>query len=369
MKVLLLLGLAAAATALSIPAADSRVYSTEWNWHRDKTGYLETTNPGAYIKVDFNGSSIGIALDKSLSTKPFCTLSWSIDNGPEQDQQLPAANDFVQLASGLNRNAQHTLYLFVRNAEFFDRWFAPAIRIRILNIKIDDDATLFAPKLAPKRLLTYGGSITEGYHIYGNGGALVDNDAHVNWAFSLALGLEAEVSTVGWSGQGYSVPTGNIPPLWDETGSANKSSWNWLSSQHPRSFETCPDYIVNGHGTNDASKGTPDRTFTCIVGWLTDIRKACPKSHIFVQVPFGRFIEDTAAKAFQAYQAKKADPLAYFISFKDRASAGLMGKGASMYSPDGIHPYYWRSSQLGALMVDEINRQTSQSFIKKMMEM
>ena len=140
--------LTATAHSIAIPANDPRIYHTEYNWYADKTlGFLETANPGAYIKVDFTGSAIGISLDAPLLSTPYATLAWSIDDGPEQDSQLPALANFVQLASNLDKSKTHSLYLFVKNVVWDqDRWFGPSTRIRVMSFVIDDRSTLMAPK-------------------------------------------------------------------------------------------------------------------------------------------------------------------------------------------------------------------------------
>ena len=65
--------LAIAAHSLTIPANDSRIYHTEYNWYSDKTlGFLETANPGSYIKVNFTGSAIGITFGYSFAFHSIC---------------------------------------------------------------------------------------------------------------------------------------------------------------------------------------------------------------------------------------------------------------------------------------------------------
>ena len=263
-----------------------------------------------YIKVNFTGSAIGIALDAPLLSTTYATLAWSVDDGPEQDIQLPAPANFVQLASNLDKSKSHTLYLFVKNAVYNqDRWFNPAIRIRIMNFVIDDGSTLMTPKLASKRLLAYWDSIGEGIRVYNQNDDLTASDFHVTWAFSLALAIDAELSLVAWGAQGYTVGgAGNIPPLWNSDGQANTSAWKWISATHPRDFSVCPDYIINGHGTNDGLNGRqPDQVYPIALGWLKEARQTCPSSKIFLTVPFGRFMEDAIVKAYQTYQASTPD--------------------------------------------------------------
>ena len=96
------------------------------------------------------------------------------------------------------------------------------------------------------------------------------------------------------------------------------------------------------------------------------MRKACKTSQIFLVVPFGRFMEDAIVSAYQSYQATSNDSLTSLIQMGERASVGLSGWGATFAAGDGIHPWAWKSSQLGALLASKIipviqNTQTKQS--------
>lgn len=351
--VVILAALSLTANALVIPATDSRIYHTEQNWYADPSGFLETINGGAYIKVGFNGSSFTFNLDDSFD-KTTCTLAWSLDGGPEQNQTMPVTSKSITIASGLKKDANHTLYLFVRNHFSVDRWYNTSSRLRIMSVTIDDDATLFAPKLAPKRLMAYWDSIGEGVWINGNLSWEYAHDAHLTFAFSLALALNAELSVVAYGGQGYTRwGAGSSPQLWNSSGLPNESSWNYLSVNRKRTFENCPDYIINGHGTNDFMSD-PNMVFTNALGWLRDMRKTCPTSRIFFTVPFGQFMEDTLVKVFQTYQTESSDSLTHLIQMGEQASEGLKNQGPSFVAWDGLHPWAWKSSQLGALLAAKI---------------
>ena len=350
--------LTSAAHSLDILASDPRIYHTEYNWYVDKSvGALETANPGAYIKVDFTGSAIGINLDTPLLSFPYGTLAWSVDDGPEQNIQMPSPGESLQLASNLDKSKTHSLYLFVKNVlQGQDRWNGPDVRIRIMNFTIDDGSTVMAPKLAPKRLLAYWDSIGEGVAVNGANGDLASNDAHVTWAYSFAQAINTEFSVVAWGAQGYTIGgMGNTPALWNSDGQANTSGWKWLSSKYARDFSVCPDYIINGHGTNDGVRGQhADQVTINAMGWLNDVRQTCPSSKIFVVIPFGRFMEDAIVKAYQAYQASTPDQSTILIQLGDRASKGLTNGGPSFEAVDGVHPWAWKSSQLGAMLAAEI---------------
>ena len=353
LKLVVLLGLSLAVNALDIPATDNRIYHTEHNWYTDPAGFLETINSGAYLKVRFNGSSFRLNLDDSFN-QVNCTLAWSVDDGPEQSIFMPVTSNSITIASNLNKDAIHSLYLFVKNQLSPDCWYNPITRLRIMNVTIDDDATLFAPKLASKRLLVYGDSITEGTNINGMLPKQLANDAHLTWAFALALALDAELSVVAFGGQGYTkAGAGNSPQLWNSSGLSHESAWKWLSVDHDRTFATCPDYILNEHGGNDYDQDQ-NQVYINSLGWLRDMRKVCPQSHIFFTIPFGQFCEATLVKVYQDYQTGNPDPLTHLIQMGEQVSAGLRSRKPTFECADGVHPRAWKSSQIGAVLAVKI---------------
>lgn len=356
LKAVVFLAFCLALHALIIPATDSRIYYTEHNWYADPSGFLETLNPGAYIKLGFTGSSISLSLDEPFD-QIICTLLWSVDDGSEQIRSPfdIGSSTFITIASDLNTSSPHSLFLIIRSQFSDDRWVNSSTRLRITSFTINDDATLFAPKLAPKRLLVYGDSIGEGYAVHGNLPWEYAHDAHKAFAFALAAGLNAELSLIAFGGQGYTTSgAGLCPPLWNSSGLSNESAWDWLSANHTRSFKKCPDYIINEHGTNDVESDS-NMVFINALGWLKDMRKKCPDSQIFLTVPFGQFLEETLVKVFRAYQTESSDASAYLIQMGEQASVGLRNEGPSFASSDGLHPWAWKSVQLGARLAAKIS--------------
>ena len=240
-----------------------------------------------------------------------------------------------------------------------DRWLGPDTRIRIMSFTIDDGSTLIPPKLSSRRILAYGDSITEGLNVYNPFRNLTSNDAHVTWMFSLAKAMDAEFSVVAWADQGYTfgAPV-NVPAFWSSDGQANTSAWKWISSKYPRSFDVCPDYIINNQGVNDGRRGGKlDQVYTNALGWLQDMRNTCLTSKIFIVVPFSRVMEDTITKAFKAYQDSNPDNSTILIKLGEGASKGIANFNfgtPSFEAVDGLHPRAWRSSELGALVAIEM---------------
>ncbi len=65
-------------------------------------------------------------------------------------------------------------------------------------------------------------------------------------------------------------------------------------------------------------------------------------------------MEDPIVRAYQSYQAAYPDKAAILVQLGERGSQGLTTRGATFEAVDGIHPWYWKSSQLGALLAAEI---------------
>ena len=353
-----------------IAANDSRIYRSSYNWFIDEaSGDIETINPGAYLKLTFNGSSLKLVLDNSFRNI-LCTLAWTVDDEPEQSTSsgIGVSTILTVASSLLNQNTNHTLYLFVKNFVSDDRWYHSNKRLRINSIRVDEGATIFAPALAPISLLAYWDSIGEGAYTNGkNANWQVAHDAHLTWAFSLSLALNAELSLVAFPHQGYVKEDRNkFPKLWSSSGLSNESSWEWLSADHRRSFATCPEYILCGHGSND--KGLDEhKVFNNSLGWMMAMRRMCPISVIFVVVPFGQWLDEAITRAFRSYQGTAGnDTKIHLIRLGGRASQGLKSSHATFESADGFHPYGWKSSQIGALLVAKLIPHLSKETLDKL---
>lgn len=162
------------------------------------------------------------------------------------------------------------------------------------------------------------------------------------------------------------------------------SAWRWYSSKHQRDFSECPDYILNGHGTNDGLSFSPKpaevvshRMFSrrieraaadttgdgMVEEHETDLSKV---SHlpgdvhhgvrlmISQVVPFGLFEAEAIEKGLNKYKSASGDRRAHLIQLGPEAARGLTWFGASFCSSDGVHPLGWRSSQLGAMLAVKI---------------
>lgn len=352
-----------------ISVTDPNWYFTEWNWCIDRISsspYAQSANPGAYFKVGFTGTSVSLLLNTSTNPSfSFTILRYSIDLAPYQEITLPISSSqtdeqWLTLGSNL-QNGNHEIILFIKSSlQSQDRWlYGPVDRVRIEALGLDIGATTLPPTLRPKRMLVYWDSIGEGVEVLGGGsGDLADNDGTSTWAMALATALLSEISVVAFGRQGYTIPgNGNVPPL-ITPGNDALSAWNKFDVDHyrfePNQTSTIqPDYIFNGHGTNDALSGNADVTVNA-VEWLFAIRAANPSSKIFLVIPFGGFPLQSSnlQQAMETYQQKTNDQNAFLLDLGVEATIGLSGwvSGGTYCSYDGIHPLWFRTGQLGALL-------------------
>ena len=287
----------------------------------------------------------------------------------------------------INATAPHTVQLQIYNSlQGANRWSSPAKGGAALVVKglvLDHDAKVLQPRLLPRRAIFFGDSITEGVNAecrntpmsveeWGGGvagvpgdvpepaGDLSANAATKTWGPTVAAALGAEYSQIGFGSLGWVVSGAGGVPAFYIPGKESVNSWDKHYNTASRSFENL-DYIFVGHATNDGlregSKATA-AVAAAVAGWLAAARAAAgPQTAIFLCVPFGSFGAANEPKGslkagFDAYQAKKTDPRAYYIDLGREAAIGLEcgswergctgaygSKGEpTMQGCDGIHP-------------------------------
>jgi lysophospholipase L1-like esterase len=148
--------------------------------------------------------------------------------------------------------------------------------------------TLLAPSIPARRLEFVGDSITCGYGIEGadmNCGFTPQTENHyITYAALTARALDAELSTVAWSGKGVVCNYGDdasscmnpLPTYYDRTlPNRADSAWDFSRFQ--------PDAVVVNLGTNDLSTTddpTPETFQAAYVMLLQHIRTKYPSAHI-----------------------------------------------------------------------------------------
>ena len=243
-----------------------------------------TINPGAYFRILFTGTTCNLNFNVANMCTPASQIWWRIDNGPLTQASVASVIPLTIPAATLG-NADvpyHLLEVVVKSAtETANRWnnvgSAPGTAVIFTGLTLDGGASVLATLAAPKTILCYGDSITEGVRTIGEGAAndTDRNDAATGWAYRLGALLGAEVAVVGFGGSGLSVTgSGGVPVL--------GSSYSLLYAGQARSFAKPPDLIVINIGTNDGSTNT----VAAMQGVLNGLITACPGKPIAVLRPF-----------------------------------------------------------------------------------
>jgi lysophospholipase L1-like esterase len=312
-------------TAKFVLMNDANVFRTPENWISNGAVSIETSNPGAYIKLGFTGTSIQLVIDASTDCPEPPKIGYSIDGGAVQYYTVATVNAAltIPLASGLSAGT-HQARISLEGLGYADRWLSADAnsgggitnRDRLMSKKIilDGGAQSVAPSLKPKRLVTYGDSITEGANSLGNMNFVMYKQWSTTWGALLANDLNAEVSTIAFQGQGFEATgQGNVPAYLDAYAS--------IKNGVPRTYST-PDYVVILHGAN----GTVTQADAALA--LTRMRAAYPSAEIYLGVPFGGYNRMVITDAFNA----QADPKTYFFDL-----GGTGESTATANSTDGTH--------------------------------
>ena len=243
---------------------------------------------GSGFVARFNGTGLGAALRGQ--TNQFTVIVDGV-----LQPKLVTVNNAEQtyaLATGLTAG-EHVVELYRRTEASFGATGVAAITV--------EGGNLLPPPAAPTRLIeVVGDSISCGY---GNEGTLpcafsADTENHyLSYGALLARGLDAELSTVAWSGKGVVSNYGGganelMPLVYDRVVPTEKRSiWNFVPQ---------PQLVVVNLSTNDFSANTDPTEEAFVngyVGLLTNIRSKNPNAYILC--PVGPMLSgaDLTAKA------------------------------------------------------------------------
>jgi lysophospholipase L1-like esterase len=262
------------------PNNAAMVYSP-YNWNIGGAAAI-TANAGAYFRTLFGSSSTcALNFDVTGMVSPTSEIWSRIDNGA-WTQAVVGATVSLNIPAITLGNADvpyHLLEVVVKSTtETQNRWNAGnSTRVVFKGLTLDAGAALLAPLKAPKNLLIYGDSITEGVRTLGESASndTDRNDAMMGWAYRLGALLGAEVGVVGFGASGLSVTgSGNVPVL--------GSSYGLLYAGVSRSFSPVPDMVIFNEGTNDGGNNTVAAMTAVLNGILT----ACPGTVVAVLRPF-----------------------------------------------------------------------------------
>lgn len=285
MKVLTILGfflccLAKAALAqVVIDPSNTAILYSPYNW-KVVSGSATSINPGAYAKVLFTGSSCSMGFNTTNNSAPISQIWWRVDGYGPWTQTPVATTIACAIPSDTSAGVYHLLEVVIKStSETINRWASPSNTAVVLtSLTFATGSTVLQPIRAPRNVLIFGDSITEGVRAI-NQTATNDtdrNDAMSEWSFALGKLLGAEIGVVGFGATGFNGGgSGGVPAL--------TASYNLLFAGAARSFLPSPDLVVIMEGTNDGSSST----VSAAVSVLTALQNATPATtKIAVLRPF-----------------------------------------------------------------------------------
>lgn len=310
-----------------------------YNWYYNGSSYVQTTNPGAYIKFGFTGTQLVLEVDTSIltgfSSSDYPALRVSIDNGAYTDYQLPASGKNLRIANGLS-SGSHTAFIFYKtDKDSGDKWNTPVEALKITRIGLDAAATLEAASgaiaIRSRKVIIYGDSIGKGNNSLSNAvNQLTAGNAWFAYGTAVGEALNAEFGIIAYGGQGYTVAgSQNVPAV--------STAWDDYYSGQSRlsggALTPAPFAIISAHGTND--RGVGDSSVTAAVeAQIALWRAAAPSAWIFICDPPGRW----KASALAAAVTNAADPMAAYVAVPASIASGLNNSGVKLTTYDGLHP-------------------------------
>lgn len=317
----------------TVATTDPNIFLTPENWLRPSAAFIQTSNPGAYLKVGFTGTSIAVVLDTSTGVFELPKIGIQIDGGDTQYVSLStyAGSLTVPLASGLASGA-HQARISLEGLGVVDRWNSDFDRLKILNLVLDGGAQTLPPALRPNRMVAYGDSITEGASTLASDDFVYNAQWSTTWDSLLSSSLNAEISVIGFQGQGYEQEgQGQVPGF--------LTAYNQIRAGVPRTFSS-PNYVFIHHGSNGIV------TQSDVATMLGRIQASYPNAAVYLDVPFGGYNRDAIRNAFAA----QSNPNSFLI---DLGGQGETVVGAN--STDGAHPNPTGDALLEAMMLPFIH--------------
>jgi lysophospholipase L1-like esterase len=230
----------------------------------------------------FRGTALGVWLfEMGTSGNQYAVL---VDGVVQPRINAVSGEKLYSLASGLP-NSEHTFEVYRRTEASFNSTIVMDFDLEMPDAGVAE--LLAPPNPPPHRIELIGDSISCGY---GNEGTnpcsfSADTENHyLSYGAVLARNLNAELSTVAWSGKGvYYNYNGNrvepMPTLYDRTVPTDKNNpWN---------FSWQPELVIINLGTNDYSTSTnpTDTQFVTVYQtFLEHIRSVNPAAFILCTI-------------------------------------------------------------------------------------
>lgn len=337
-----------------VPVSDSHIFYSPYNWYQSGSAYAQSPNPGAYLKVGFTGTKVGVNVDVSPLTNAkvpaaqYPVVRYSVDHGPAVTIQLTPETSSLSCATGL-RAGNHTLRLeYVAGYVFLDFW-SPVNVMRVTGLTLDEGAKTVAPAdRLPLNALFLGDSITNGddntaTFAGGITNAVDTQDATQGYPAIVAAGIGTEYGIVAYGGASWdrTAADGNTPGL--------MTFHSMLDKVHSRlvdgKFSPVPDDIFVNMGENAGP--SEDQ----VPKLLASLRAASgAKTNIFLMIPFSGRARASLSAGFSDYRkAAPSDSQTHLLDLGD--SPYLKLAGPTMYSVDGQHPLVSHHAILGAQLI------------------
>ena len=371
-----------------VPFSNSDLYFSPYNWAPFGSTAKEAMTGGAYVKVGFTGTSLGVQLDLSNSNSVLSSnmLTAYIDGSSIPIIKTLADADSsgtITFANGLVSGTHYAVIYFSYQLENTERWnvdgtttYANVFRLK--NIVLDHNATttsLVSTPIAPtsSRMLMFGDSITEGVTI----GSPSSPQSELSYAADMARDIGIEYGQVGYGCQGWIANCSQLEPTWDIASNTepygSNSWWNYnyattrvvsTSTLSDGFKEGAPTAITMNLGFNDANGGyvVPASTYE---NYFTKMRMVSGQNtEVFLIVPFAMSGNSaySSSSVFEAnYANMKAGYAAYTAANPTDHRVHLIDLGAwgggEEYSTGGdhIHPNASGSSYLGKALADVLD--------------
>ena len=346
-----------------VSVSDPNIQLSPYNWVREAS-YIQTPNPGAYLRLGFTGTSIQVKLDNvSLAGVPanqYPLVRYSIDNGPGTTVQLRSGSYDLECAKGLKPGKHTLLFQYVSGYVFLDFW-SPVNVVRVSGFSLDADASTFTTSGRTRNALFLGDSITNGDDNTANfkdgvTNAVETQDATIGYPSVVASATQSEYGVVAYGGASWdrTAADGHTPGLmtfWDKIDETHsrleidrKSPFS-RATVYKGSFNPIPDDIYINMGENRPP--TPNNVYDLICALQI---ASSFKSNIFIIVPFsGR----ARLPIFRGYtlagEGTGPRPKIFLIDLGDNPY--LKNQGPTLMSVDGQHPLAVLHGQLGAQIV------------------
>ncbi|MEI7986503.1 MAG: hypothetical protein WCI55_12825 [Armatimonadota bacterium] len=364
MSIIALSMLALLTQGKQLPVSDPGIQLSPYNWVREAS-YIQTPNPGAYLRLGFTGTSIQVKLDNvSLAGVPpnqYPLVRYSIDNGPGTTVQLRSGSYDLECGKGLKPGNHTLLFQYVSGYVFLDFW-SPVNVVRVSGFSLDADASTFTKSGHTRSALFLGDSITNGDDSTANfkdgiTNAVETQDATIGYPSVVAAATKSEYGVVAYGGASWdhTAADGHTPGLmtfWDKIDKThsrlaiNKKSPYIGATSYKGSFDPIPDDIYINMGENRPP--TPNNVYDLICA--LEIASSF-KSNIFIIVPFsGRARLPILRGYTSAAEGTGPKPRFFLLDLGDNPY--LKNEGPTLMSVDGQHPLAVLHGQLGAQIVE-----------------